>query len=264
MVAGRLGIVLHFGPDRLVESLSLGNQCEKSPQPIAAIAPMEAEFAVPQWVFGLSTYAFAGARRLVCSYTSKGLGRLAVIDLDSGRISPLDLPYTDFSSVRAAGDRVVFRAGSATTSARFVVLDLGTGKTETLKQSTTVGDDPASHATSQASKPSSFRPRAIAPRSRCTIRRSIPDYQAPEGEKPPLLVKCHGGPTSSASSTLDLRIQYWTSRGISVLDVIYGGSSGFGREYRERLDGNWGIVDVHDCVKGARHLAGCGLVDRQR
>jgi dipeptidyl aminopeptidase/acylaminoacyl peptidase len=88
-----------------------------------------------------------------------------------------------------------------------------------------------------------------------------PDYEGPEGKHPPLLVKCHGGPTAAASSTLSLPTQYWTSRGISVLDVNYGGSAGFGRAYRERLDGNWGIVDVEDCVNGARFLAEKGLVD---
>jgi dipeptidyl aminopeptidase/acylaminoacyl peptidase len=91
-----------------------------------------------------------------------------------------------------------------------------------------------------------------------------PDYQPPEGDLPPLVVTCHGGPTAAASSTLDLRVQYWTSRGISVLDVNYGGSTGFGRAYRLRLDGNWGIVDVDDCVNGARHMANLGRVDGSR
>ena len=82
-----------------------------------------------------------------------------------------------------------------------------------------------------------------------------PDYAALPEEAPPLLVKCHGGPTSAASSALNLGIQYWTSRGISVLDVNYGGSTGFGREYRDRLHLSWGMVDVDDCVAGARFLA---------
>jgi dipeptidyl aminopeptidase/acylaminoacyl peptidase len=90
------------------------------------------------------------------------------------------------------------------------------------------------------------------------------DYAAPEGEKPPLLVKCHGGPTSAASSTLNLGIQYWTSRGIAVLDVNYGGSSGFGRAYRNRLQLNWGVVDVDDCINGAKFLAERGSVDANR
>jgi dipeptidyl aminopeptidase/acylaminoacyl peptidase len=91
-----------------------------------------------------------------------------------------------------------------------------------------------------------------------------PDHAAPSGERPPLLVKCHGGPTSSASSTLNLGTQFWTSRGIAVLDVNYGGSTGFGREYRDRLKLSWGIVDVNDCVNGARYLAQQGLVDAGR
>jgi dipeptidyl aminopeptidase/acylaminoacyl peptidase len=90
------------------------------------------------------------------------------------------------------------------------------------------------------------------------------DYQTPSTEKPPLIVKSHGGPTSSTSSTLNLRIQYWTSRGFAVLDVNYGGSTGYGREYRQRLKDNWGIVDVDDCTNGARYLAAQGLVDGAR
>ncbi len=91
-----------------------------------------------------------------------------------------------------------------------------------------------------------------------------PDYEPAEGDRPPLLVKCHGGPTSAATGILNLQIQYWTSRGVAVLDVNYGGSSGFGREYRRRLDGNWGIVDIEDCINGAKFLAGQGMVDGER
>ena len=229
-----------------------------------ALLPMEAEFAYPQWVFGLSTYAFADAGRVVCSYTSKGLGRLGVLDFTSGRFTPLDLPYSDFSSVRALGDQVVFRAGSATTPASFVRLDLNTGATETLKQATTVADDPAVARYFTRVEPVEFPTTGSRTAYGLYYPAFNPDYQAPAGDKPPLVVKCHGGPTAAASSTLDLRIQYWTSRGIAVLDVNYGGSSGFGRAYRERLDGNWGIVDVDDCVSGARYLADRGLADASR
>ena len=231
---------------------------------IDAIAPMEAEFGQAQWVFGMSTYAFAGAGRLICAYVSKGLGSLAVVDLRSGRFTPLDLPYTDYSSVQAHGDRVVFRAGSATTPASFVLLDLETGKTETLRKSTNAGGDPALTRYFTKVEAVEFPTDGNRKAFGLYYPAFSPDYQAPDGEKPPLLVKCHGGPTAAASSTLDLRIQYWTSRGISVLDVNYGGSTGFGRAYRERLDGNWGIVDVNDCVNGARFLAQRGLVDSER
>ena len=83
-----------------------------------------------------------------------------------------------------------------------------------------------------------------------------PDYVAPEEERPPLIVMSHGGPTSEATTTLNLAIQFWTTRGFAVVDVNYGGSTGFGRVYRQRLNGNWGVVDTADCIAAARFLAG--------
>jgi dipeptidyl aminopeptidase/acylaminoacyl peptidase len=231
---------------------------------IYPIAPREAEFGQPQWVFGMSAYAFAGAGRLVCSYASKGLASLAVIDLSSGRFTPLELPFTDYSSIRAQGDRVVFRAGSPATAAGYFLLDLATGKTETLKQSTSVADDPKVARCFTSVQSIEFPADGGRTAFGLYYPAFHPDYQGPESERPPLLVKCHGGPTAAASSTLDLRVQYWTSRGIAVLDVNYGGSTGFGRAYRERLEGNWGIVDVNDCIDGARFLAQRGLVDGAR
>jgi dipeptidyl aminopeptidase/acylaminoacyl peptidase len=231
---------------------------------IEAVLPMDAEFGQPQWLFGMSTYAFAGRGRLVCSYASRGLGRLGVIDLALGELTPIELPYSEFSSVRAEGNQVVFRAGSPSIPTSFVHLDLSTGKTEILKKSTTLADDPnlARYFTGVESVefPTEGNRNAFG----LFYPAFNPDYRPPEGDRPPLVVTCHGGPTSAASSTLDLRIQYWTSRGISVLDVNYGGSAGFGRAYRLRLDGNWGILDVEDCVNGARYVADQGRVDGSR
>jgi dipeptidyl aminopeptidase/acylaminoacyl peptidase len=240
---------------------------QKSRTPTEPLAVMEAEFGVPQWVFGLSTYAFAGSDRLVCSYVSKGLGYLGQIDLASGDFKTLDVPWTEFSSIRAdkdGKDRVVFRAGSSTTPAGISVLHLDSGNTEVLKKTTSVADDAelAKHfSTAEAVEFPTGQDRTAFG---LYYPACSPNYEGPAGEHPPLVVKCHGGPTSDASSTLDLRIQYWTSRGIAVLDVNYGGSTGFGRAYRERLDANWGIVDVEDCVNGARYLAEKGLVDTNR
>jgi dipeptidyl aminopeptidase/acylaminoacyl peptidase len=231
---------------------------------IEAVKPMEAEFGQPQWVFGMSTYGFAGAGRVVCSYDSKGLGGLGSIELGSGRFTVFDLPYTDFSSVRADRDRAVFRAGSAAIPPSFVLLDLATGKTKILKKSTLVSDEPGLARYLTRVESVEFPTEGNKTAFGLYYPAFNPDYRAPDDDKPPLLVKCHGGPTAAASSTLDLRTQYWTSRGISVLDVNYGGSTGFGREYRERLHANWGIVDVDDCVNGARFLANRGLVDGAR
>jgi dipeptidyl aminopeptidase/acylaminoacyl peptidase len=239
-------------------------RCAWPSRHIEAVLPMEAEFGGPQWVFGMSTYAFAGAGQLVCAYTSKGLGRLGVIDLALGRLTPIDLPYSEFSSVRADGDQVVFRAGAPSIPASFIRLDLATGKTEVLKKSTALADDPDLARCFTGVESVEFPTEGNRTAFGLFYPAFNPDYQAPDGDLPPLVVKCHGGPTASASSTLDLRTQYWTSRGISVLDVNYGGSTGFGRDYRLRLDGNWGIVDVDDCVNGARYLANRGRVDGAR
>lgn len=240
-------------------SLATGETTPLAPTPLA---PMEAEFGVPQWVFGLSTYAFAGPDRLVCSYISNGLAHLATLDLATQELDPIELPFTDIANVRALGDTVVFRGGSPSMPASIVRLDLTTRKIETLKQSTTTDGEIAPYFTQV--QPIEFPSAQGRTAFGLFYPAFNPDYEAPGGEKPPLLVKCHGGPTSAASSTLDLRIQYWTSRGISVLDVNYGGSTGYGRAYRELLDGAWGIVDVDDCVHGARHLTAQGLVDGVR
>jgi dipeptidyl aminopeptidase/acylaminoacyl peptidase len=230
---------------------------------VQPIAPMAAEFGLPQWVFGMSTYAFAGPDRLVCSYIENGLGRLALIDLRSGALTPIDTPYTDFASLRAEGDRVLFRGASASVPPSIVHLDLATGQSEVLKRSTTVSDDRGVSRFFTRVEPIDYPSEGRVAHA-LHYPAFNPEYTAPEGERPPLLVKCHGGPTAAASSALDLRIQYWTSRGISVLDVNYGGSTGYGRAYRQLLNGAWGVVDVDDAVSGARFLAAKGLADPQR
>ncbi len=226
------------------------------------LAPMAAEFGLPQWQLGTSTYAVLSAERLVCSYIEGGLGRLATLDLRTRSLAPIDLPYTELGAVRGRGDRVAFRAASASEPDQVVSLDLATGRREVLRRGVALSPDVARMCS---------RPRAIEfPTSDGKTAFGLyypphnPDYAAPEGECAPLVVKSHGGPTSAASSRLNLGIQFWTSRGIGVLDVNYGGSTGFGREYRERLRGTWGVVDVDDCCNGARHLARQGLADEGR
>jgi dipeptidyl aminopeptidase/acylaminoacyl peptidase len=230
------------------------------------IAPMAAEFGQPQWVFGMSTFAFAGPGRIVCAYSQAGLGKLATVDVATGALETIETPFTQFASVRASGDQVVFVAGAPSLPAGVIALDLKSGRHRTLKKATDILDRPELRISDYLAPveavefPTSGGKTAFGlfypPRSH--------DYVAPPGEKPPLLVKCHGGPTAAATSTLSLGIQYWTSRGIAVLDVNYGGSTGFGRAYRDRLERNWGIVDVDDCINGARFLVERGLVDDGR
>jgi dipeptidyl aminopeptidase/acylaminoacyl peptidase len=237
---------------------------QKNRMPTEPLAVMEAEFGQPQWVFGSATYAFAGTDQLVCSYVSKGLGHLATIDLGSGELKDIDVPFSDFSYVRASKNRVAFRAGAANSPAGITLLHLDTGQTDILKKANDVADDPFVARHFASAEPVEFPTANGLTAFGLYYPAFNAEYEAPEGDRPPLLVKCHGGPTSAASSTLSLQTQYWTSRGIAVLDVNYGGSTGFGRAYRERLDGNWGIVDVEDCVNGARFLAEKGLVDGAR
>jgi dipeptidyl aminopeptidase/acylaminoacyl peptidase len=228
---------------------------------VEALHEMKAEFGLPQWGFGMSTYALESAERIICTYIEKGSARLASLNTRTGEFAPIDIPYTDITYLRAASGRAVFRGGSPFEPASIVQLDLATGRTETLRRSNELKIDSNYFSTPQAIEfPTEGGKTAHAffypPRN--------PDYAAPDGELPPLLVKSHGGPTSAATTTLALGIQYWTSRGIGVLDVNYGGSTGYGREYRMRLNDTWGIVDVDDCANGASYLVERGLADGNR
>jgi dipeptidyl aminopeptidase/acylaminoacyl peptidase len=231
-----------------------------------ALAPMAAEFGAPQWLFGMSSYAFAGRGRIVCSYSQGGLGRVAVLDLADGTLRPLATPFTEFGSLRADNDRAVFRAGAPDHPASIVSLDLGSGRHTVLKQATDILDRADLHLADYLTKAESveFPTNDGETAFGLFYPPHNPDYVGVDGERPPLLVKCHGGPTSAASSTLNLGTQYWTSRGIAVLDVNYRGSTGFGRAYRDRLRLAWGVVDVDDCVHGAMFLAERGRVDGKR
>lgn len=230
------------------------------------LVSMPAEFGVAQWVFGMSTYAFAGPDRIVCSYQEGGLTRLATLDLATRTLEPIETPFTEIVQVRAEADTVVFLGGSPRLPTSVVTLDLRNGAHRVLKQSSdTLGRTElpiADYLTTV--EPVEF-PTANGKTAFALFYPPFnPDYAPVAGEKPPVLVKVHGGPTASASSALSLRNQFWTSRGIAVLDVNYGGSSGFGREYRERLWGTWGVVDVEDCINGVKALSARGLVDEKR
>jgi dipeptidyl aminopeptidase/acylaminoacyl peptidase len=228
---------------------------------IEPLCPMAAEFGRPQWVFGMSTYAFTSANRIICAYSEHGTWHLASLDTKTRKLDVIETPYTEIWDVHSASGQVICGVGSPTEPAAIVQLDLATRHFDILWRSSTITIDLGYLSVPQAIEfPTEHGLTAhalfYAPRNR--------DYTAPSGERPPLLVKSHGGPTSAASTTLNLGIQYWTSRGIAVLDVNYGGSTGYSRAYRERLKGQWGIVDVDDCVNGARFLVERGEVDGKR
>ncbi len=228
---------------------------------VEPLCEMPAEFGRPQWVFGMDTYTFAAGDRLICTYTQQGIWHLASLDTQTKQLQPISTPYTEISSLNVKGDRLLFLGASPTEPSAIVEMDLTSGEVALLRRSSELAIDPGYISVPQAIEfPTENGQTAYAffypPQNR--------DCKAPDGEKPPLLVKSHGGPTAATSSSLSLRTQYWTSRGWAVLDVNYGGSTGYGREYRQRLCDRWGIVDVDDCTNGARYLAERGLVDANR
>ncbi len=228
---------------------------------IEPLWPKEAEFGAPQWVFGMSKYAFQSPRRLVCAYTRHGVWGMARLDTATGRAEELDLSYTSIESVRTVAERVLFVGGSPVEPDSIVSLDLTTKRATVLRSSLFASLDarlfslprPVEFPTEQGRTAHGlFYPPQSA------------EFEGPSGERPPLIVSIHGGPTAAATSTLRLGVQFWTSRGFAVLDVNYGGSTGYGREYRKRLEGLWGVVDVDDCVNGALHMAREGAADEKR
>ena len=220
-----------------------------------------AEFGRPQWVFGTSTWAFAGPSRLVVSYTRDGRWHLATIDVQDGVLADRATHLQPHDWIAANATHACLVAGSSTQPDAVVRLDLASGTVETIRAASSVQLDAGYISVAEAIEfPTAAGQMAHAfyypPRNE--------DFAAPAGEKPPLVVISHGGPTSAARPTLDLQIQYWTSRGFAVADVNYGGSSGYGRAYRQRLNGQWGHVDVADVIHAARFLAAREKADGDR
>jgi dipeptidyl aminopeptidase/acylaminoacyl peptidase len=225
------------------------------------ITEMQAEFGLPQWVFGMSTYGFVSPRQIVSAFNEQGLWQLAIIDTATRKLTRIDTPYSDIGGVRGAAGRALFIAGSASEPASVVAFDLARGQVQVLRRSTEVDIDggymsPPEQLVFPTKDGKTAYGIYYAPRN-C-------DYSAAADMRPPLIVECHGGPTAAASTTLNLKRQYWTSRGFAVVSVNYAGSTGYGRAYRERLNGQWGIADVDDCLAAARYLIEQDKADRER
>jgi dipeptidyl aminopeptidase/acylaminoacyl peptidase len=235
---------------------------------------MDADIGRPHWVFAQSCYAFLDDGGVVFVYTRDGRDHLALRRPD-GTTADVDVGYTVVDSVQATGQSVVLVASSPTEEPAVVRLRLGATGTdaregageevpvqaETLRAPRDLGLQPGWWSVPEhVSYPTSGDRTAHA----LFYPPSNPTCRAPEGERPPLLVFIHGGPTGAFRPTLRMDLQYWTSRGFAVVQVNYGGSTGYGRSYREQLNGAWGVVDVDDCVAAARWLAEQGRVDGQR
>ena len=221
----------------------------------------EAEFGLPQWIFGQSTYAFISADIIICCYCQQGEWFLGQLCTFTGELSHIDTPYCDITSIRANQERAIFLAGSPTTTTELVTYHPEQKNLITVKQSlpTSIGTPYLSIA-----EKISFVSTSGNEAYGFYYGPSNGDFRAAAPERPPLIVVCHGGPTAATGSNLNLKIQYWTSRGFAVLDVNYGGSTGYGRAYRQRLNGQWGLVDVSDCENGAKFLVTAYKVDGNR
>lgn len=225
------------------------------------ICPRAAEFGAPQWVFGMRFYAFTGADEIVCLYTEPGGAKLGRIDLTTGTMRQVELLYSGLSSVQTNGRKVAVFAASPTLAERVLTLDLESGAQEVVKIANPAHLDPGNMS---LPKPIEFPTEGGLTAHALYYAPKNQGFEGPPDEKPPLMVRCHGGPTGSGGPTYTFEYQYWTSRGFAVVDVNYGGSSGYGRAYRVRLNGNWGLVDVDDCINAARYLVEQGVADRNR
>ena len=225
-----------------------------------ASEPLEAEFAFPDWVFGIANYAFAGDGTIVAVGRNNGRDRLYRIATD-GAATPFDLPFSEIGYVAIDGTTAVFRAAATDRPWAVYELDLATGETTALGRSTALQVEPADTSLGEPIEFPTDRDRTAFG---ILYRPASRTFRAPDGAKPPLIVTSHGGPTAQASTAFAVLTQLFTSRGFAVLDVDYGGSTGYGTAYRKRLEGEWGVVDLADCVAGARWLAEQGIVDGDR
>jgi dienelactone hydrolase len=256
---------------------------------VEAIHPMAAEFGKPQWTFSMVSYAFVSPTRMAATYVENGRWKLAMIDVYTKQFTPIDLPVQPLESIKARategadkktrategaetktrateGADIYFVGGSSTESP--AIMGLHGATLHVLRRSTTE-QIPREWISVPETITFTVKDRDVHafyyPPANPDVVRS-PDHQITRSpdEKPPLLVITHGGPTGATSDVLDPKIQFWTSRGFAVLDVDYSGSTGYGRPYRDRLKGQWGVVDVEDAVGGAEAMVAAGKADPER
>jgi len=242
-------------------------------QTLEAITQAQAEFATPQWVFGMSCYGFVSNDEILACYTQQGRWQLAHINPSSKKLSPIDIPYCDISSIRCAtvngvGRGVMLAAGSNNFS-NLIGIELPSDELTTIALSASseldaddiskaqpIRFDSARFINDISSGPSQAHGFYYPPTNS--------KFEAPAGEVPPLIVLGHGGPTGATETGLNFKVQYWTSRGFAVMDVNYRGSTGYGRDYRQQLHKQWGVKDVEDVCAAAEYLIEQGLADAER
>jgi dipeptidyl aminopeptidase/acylaminoacyl peptidase len=234
---------------------------------VAAVAPMAREFGGPLWSHGASSYVLTGDGRAVVRTSARAVDRLGVLDLAQGRLRDLDLPFVAFSDLRLLDDTTAVAFASAVDEEpALVAIDLAGGGHRVLHRPARADLAPGLVARGEAIEfATAPGPDGAARTAHAFFYPPSSDrFQPPPGELPPLIVIVHGGPTGVSKPALALSRQFWTSRGFALVDVNYGGSTSFGRAYRERLNGQWGVVDVADALAAVDHLVAAGRVDPER
>jgi dipeptidyl aminopeptidase/acylaminoacyl peptidase len=259
---------LHFASDRdgwwnLYRAREPEAELSGEEGTLVQLTEERADFAHPQWLFGGATFAFLESGAIVCVRCERGEERLALLEPEGWEPADLGLPYTSFRfpAISARGSKVAFAAASPESETAVVLHDVAGGETEIVRDSS---EEPVDPAYVSPPRPIEFATGDGETAHGFYYPPANPEFEAPAGELPPLIVESHGGPTSHATPALDREYLYWTSRGFGVVDVNYRGSSGYGREYRNKLRGTWGVVDTADCVNAAKHLAEQGEADRER
>lgn len=259
---------LHFASDRdgwwnLYRAGDPGGQLSGEEGTLVQMTEEQADFAHPQWLFGGATFGFLDSGAIVCVRTRGAEEQLALLQPSGWEPADLGLAFTDFGfpALSVRGERVAFAAASPETETAVVVHDVASGETEVVRTSS---DEPVDPAYVSRPQPIEFPTGEGETAYGFYYPPANPEFEAPDGERPPLIVESHGGPTSHVTPALSREFVYWTSRGFGVVDVNYRGSSGYGRAYRNRLRGEWGVVDSEDCVRAALHLAERGEVDGGR
>jgi dipeptidyl aminopeptidase/acylaminoacyl peptidase len=220
-----------------------------------------AEFAGPLWSLGTRWHDAVDATTLAATFRENGVTRLAWVDTERGSLEPVPLDAVELSEPSGEGGAVAVIAAPADAPPVLLLIERRDGSVRAVAGA---GEMPLGRE--WISRPQPVRLQSVEGRDVHAFyyAPTNPGCRAPAGDRPPLIVRSHGGPTGAAGSGLSLAIQFWTSRGFAVVDVNYAGSSGFGRAYRQALNGKWGLADVEDCIAAARHLVGRGLADPER
>jgi dipeptidyl aminopeptidase/acylaminoacyl peptidase len=229
---------------------------------VVPVLESRSEFGAAQWSLGMSTYAFISPRHVVCAFNAQGVWKLGRLDVVLGDFVELSTPYTDITQVRGGFATAYFVGGGPEHPSSVVRLDMESRRPQVLKSSSQPPEELKPYLS--RGEPLHYPTTELGKAHAWYYPPTNPDFSAPAGEKPPLLIMSHGGPTGSTSTKLDWTLQYFTSRGFAVVDVNFRGSTGYGREYRLSLYGNWGVMDVDDCANAALRLVQEGKVDARR